>query len=154
MERRQTTIAARCRPPVCTIALAVATALAGGAAHAGHLPRVATPLLLHLEGYVGAAPAGFSREAHLIMQYQGKDYEFDLMKMLVVTGDRSYAQVLQDVTPYRVNFILRGTMLSLAPLIGATAGQKLAIAARYRTGTRDLLIDAITPVSDPTPTPP
>jgi len=132
----------------------VAIILLSTASHAVRLPRTAAPLLLRLEGYVGGAPSGVAREAHLIMQYQGKDFEFDLVKMVVVTGDRSYSQVLQDVTPYRVNFILRGQATALAPLVNSAPGQRLVIAARYRTGTRDLLIDTMTAAADPAPTPP
>jgi hypothetical protein len=116
----------------------------------GHL---AAPNLLRIEGYAGKAPADTRREAHLVMEYQGKDYDFDVIKMTVLTGNRSYLQVLQDVTPYRVNFIVRGTSAAVATLIGADAGQRLVITARNRAGSRDLLVDTVTIAVEPPATP-
>ena len=111
------------------------------------------PLLLRLEGYIAGVTPTRAADTRLVLQYQGTDYSFDVTKLVVLSGSRSPSQVLQDVAPYRINFILRGTSQSMSPLISASAGQKLFIFARYRTGTRDLLIDSILNDTPATPTP-
>ncbi len=117
--------------------------------------RASSPDLLRLEGYVSKAPAGTKPEAHLVLQYQGKDYEFDLSKMVVVTGSRTYGQVLQEITPYRVSFLLRGSSPAVGKLTGAAPGQKLIVLGRHRAGSRDLqLVDVIEAPPDATPTAP
>ncbi|MBI1813773.1 MAG: hypothetical protein HYR72_02210 [Deltaproteobacteria bacterium] len=117
--------------------------------------RAGSPDLLRLEGYVTNAPAGIKPEAHLVLQYQGKDYEFDLSKMVVVTGSRTYGQVLQEITPYRVSFLLRGPSPAVGKLTGAAPGQKLIVLGRHRAGSRDLqLVDVSEAPPDATPTVP
>lgn len=150
---RRGTVAAASRRHLIAAAIAVSSLAHARAGLAEHQPRPAAPIRLRLEGYASKAPTGVTPETHLVMQYQGKSYEFDLTKMVVVTGDRPSSQVLQDVAPYRVNFVLHGPLLSLGPLIGAETGQKLVLTARYRSGTRDLLIDSIVLAADTTPTP-
>lgn len=136
------------------IAAVIAAMLTTTDVRADRVERGSVPNLMRLEGYVGTAPTGVPREAHLVMQYQDKTYEFDLTKMTMITGSRTYLQVLQDVRPYRVNFIVRGTPPAVALLTAAEAGQKIVILGRNRTGSRSFYIDSIAIAVDPTPTTP
>jgi hypothetical protein len=135
-----------------------ATALAALAAISANaqtkrFPHQAGPSLLRLEGYVGNAPAGARAEAHLVLQYEGKNHAFDLTEMAVVTGDRSYSQVLQQVSPYEVSFFLRGSGPAVTALTNAARGQKLVLLGYNRVGSRDLMLAEVKPAAaDPTPT--
>ena len=128
----------------------------GAAADARRGPRLrgaSIPTLLRLEGYVGAAPAGVKPDANLLLHYRGTDYAFALTQMVVITGSRSASEVLQEIMPYHVSFILRGSPPAIATLTSAPTGQKVIVVGYHRRGSRDLLVDSVTePPPDPTPT--
>ena len=98
-----------------------------------------------LEGFVGQAPAGIKPDAHLVLQYEGKNYEFDLTKAVVLTGHVSPSQLLRDIKPGQNQLLLRGPAKAMGALTNASVGQKLLIYGYHRTGTRDLQVTKIAP---------
>ena len=100
-----------------------------------------------LEGFVGQAPAGIRPDAHLVLRYEGKDYEFDLTKAVVIAGRASRTLLLRDIEPGRNQLILRGSAKTMGALTNASVGQKLLIYGYLRTGSRDLQVTKIAPAS-------
>ena len=110
------------------------------------------PALLFLEGYVGEAPAGVRPQARLVLQYQGQNYNFDLTRTGVKSGNRSSGRLLQDIRPFQNTLILRGSAASVAALTSASPGQKLRISGYHQSGSRELNVsETRTEPASPTP---
>ena len=63
--------------------------------------------------------------------------------MRLLSGDRLASSVLDQVRPYRPNFILRGPVELLRKLDGARPGAHVTITGTYRSGMRDLLVGSL-----------
>ena len=105
-----------------------------------------------LEGYVGQAPAETKPEAHITLQYNRTNYEFDLMKATVISGHVAPGQFLRDIASHQNKVLLRGSRRMMAGLTTASYGEKVFIFGHHDTGSRDLhvtLIRAPSPNSTP-----
>ena len=98
---------------------------------------------LRLEGYLGALPPGQTTEAELTIQWGGASHPFQVTKARLLSGDRLAASVLDEVRPYRPNFILRGPAELLGRLDEAGPERRVTITGQYRSGGRDLYVGAV-----------
>jgi len=126
------------------VALILATALfAAQVANAATVWRASW----RLEGYVGQAPAGIKPEAHVILQYNGKDYAFDLTKTVLISGHVPQGQLLDDIERHRGKLLLRGKATVLDGLRTASPGEMLLIFAQHDSSSRNLQVTKITAAS-------
>jgi hypothetical protein len=103
----------------------------------------------HLEGYLGQAPAGSKVAAHIVLQYDGKDYEFDLTKAASTNPQVPGSQFVGDLKSHHNRLSLRGPAASMDTLRTAAPGQKLLISGYYRRGSGEM---QETMVAGPAPT--
>ena len=60
-----------------------------------------------LEGYLGQAPAGTKSKAHIVLEYNGTDHEFDLTDAVVLSGHSPGRQLLRDIERNHNKLVLR-----------------------------------------------
>lgn len=104
------------------------------------LPR---PNEIRIAGYIGEKPPGTVPETTWVVECLGKEYPFHVTRLQVLVGDLSYTDIIEEAKPYRVAFILRADDASLERFASTPPGQKIAVTAYQRTGSRDLLVAAI-----------
>jgi hypothetical protein len=100
-----------------------------------------------LEGYVGQAPAGITPDAHIVLQYEGKDYPFDVTKAVVTAGRVPKGQLLGDIEHHQMKLQLHGTAKTLDVLRKASPGAKLLISGHHDTGSGEMHVTKISGAS-------
>lgn len=100
-----------------------------------------------VEGYVGQAPADVKPEAHVVFQYNGQDYAFDLTKTVLTHGHVRPGQLLDDIQHHRGKLLLRGKAKVLDGLKTASPGEMLLIFAEHDGGSRNLQVTKISAAS-------
>lgn len=129
------------------LAILTASVVAGALAHAA-LRRANW----QLEGYLGHAPANTEAQARLILQYKGKDYEFDLTKAVPSTQHLSLNQLLHDLKSHQNKLLVQGPAAAVHALTTAAPGQRLIIIGYYRAGSgvlQEAIVSAPAPDSPP-----
>ena len=96
-----------------------------------------------LDGYVGAAPAGTTTEASIVLEVGGKRHEFAVTGTGVLKGKRSPRQILDDLRTKQNVLILTGPQAMLGTLGTTPAGQLVRITGLHRRGSNQLNVTAI-----------
>jgi hypothetical protein len=127
----------------------VAVSILATSLFAGPLANAATIWRANwrVEGYVGQAPAGIKPEAHVVLQYNGKDYPFDLTETVLISGHVPQGQLLNAIERHQMRLLLRGKAEVLDRLRTASPGEKLLIFGHHDTASRDMQVTKISAAS-------
>lgn len=134
-------------PWLLSVSVLLSSLVAGPLANAASLRRANW----RLEGYVGQAPAGTKAEAHLVLQSNNKEYEFDLTKAAMISGRGSHGQLARDLKPYQNKLLVREPAAATDALRNAAPGQKLLIFGYHRSGSRELQVTKISAAAPESP---
>ncbi len=106
--------------------------------------RAALPDLLKMTGHVGPARAGETGTTAMKLGVNGKDHEFQLATLEVLTGNRTASQVLSQVTPYTPAFYLRAPAKLLQRFTDATPADTVVVQGYFRrTSGRNLQVSEV-----------
>ncbi len=97
---------------------------------------------ISLEGRWGP-PASPSGAPVLTLGYRATIYEFQLVRLRVLTGSVLYSRILADVQPYRPNFLLRGPRAEMRKLAAIRPGEHVVIIGWIPAGGNDVLVSSI-----------
>ncbi len=98
---------------------------------------------LRMDGYVGAPPRDGRNLADLQIRAASKTRRFQVTGAKVLSGSALPANVFSAVRPFRPNFILRGPQSAIERFATASPGDRFRILAKWRPGSKDLLVSSI-----------
>ena len=103
------------------------------------------PVLLRLQGHVGATSEGDRRIAELTMRRGETVLTFQLNEIWVLSGDVASHDILSEVEGYTPSMSLSGPRDVVAKLEGAPADRLLDVTGFFRRGQRMLMLSAVEP---------
>jgi hypothetical protein len=107
--------------------------------------RMAHPIRLRMDGYLGPPHAGRQEQADLTLRCGSTDLRFQVTEAMVVSGGGLASRVFDQVRPYHPNFFLRGPEEVLKPISHAAAGTSWRLVGTWRPSTRDFLVGSVEP---------
>jgi hypothetical protein len=116
---------------------AVAAAVSSSADQRGIGPR---PLVLRIDGHVGAARPGEPGLTDLTLRRGTATIPFHVTAIRVLAGEAYGPDVLDEVAPYDPNMTVSGTTALLDRLANAPADEPLRVIAYYRGGGARMLM--------------
>ena len=111
-----------------------------------------SPIMLRMDGYVGAPPEDRHEVADLLLGAGQKNIQFQVTAATVLSGGTTARNVFRQVRPYRPNFRLRGAPELIARITDAAPAAQLRITGTWRPGGRQLHLSAVE--APPPATPP
>lgn len=96
-----------------------------------------------LDGFVGAAPAGTTTQAAIVLEIRGTRQDFAVTGSGVVRGKRSSRQILNDIRPKQNLLILMGPQATLDVLRTTPSGQPVRITGEHQRGSNQLIVTSI-----------
>lgn len=103
------------------------------------------PLLLRIEGHVGAPREGDRKIADLTMRRGDAIITFQVDEIWVLSGDAVGLDVLHEVEPYKPNMQVTGPRPVVDRLAQADPAQPLAVIGFFRGGQRILELSSVEP---------
>jgi hypothetical protein len=119
-----------------TVLLAVVTV-----AHAAGLAR--RPILLRIQGHVGAPREGDRKIAELTMRQGERVIDYTVEEIWVLSGDAVGTDVLHEVEQYKPSLTVSGPKEVLGRLTAASPEDPLEIVGYYRRGQRMLMLSSV-----------
>ena len=104
------------------------------------------PLLLRIEGHVGAPREGDRRIAELTMRRRDAIITCQVDEIWVLSGDAVGLDVLHEVEPYEPNMSVSGPPSVVDALAQADPAQPLAVIGFFRGGQRILELSSVEPL--------
>jgi len=104
------------------------------------------PLLLRIEGHVGAPREGDRKIADLTMRRGDAIITFQVDEIWVLSGDAVGLDVLHEVEPYNPNMQVTGPRPVVDRLAQADPAQPLAVIGFFRGGQRILELSSVEPL--------
>ena len=126
---------------VCAIAVALATPALAGFGRAARN----RPLLVELDGRLGAPRPGPAGETRMVLSYRGHDHPFALRELRVLESGPLASDVLDAIRPYGSKLLLTGSRDVLAPLATLPADGSLVIRGYLRVDSRYLNVSSLKP---------
>jgi len=126
--------------------LALAVLLAPTVGDARPLGSGTRPLLLRIEGHVGAPREGDRRIAELTMRRRDAIITCQVDEIWVLSGDAVGLDVLHEVEPYEPNMSVSGPPPVVDALAQADPAQPLAVIGFFRGGQRILELSSVEPL--------
>jgi hypothetical protein len=124
----------------------VATLLAPAAGQARRFGAGTRPLVLRIEGHVGAPREGDRKIAELTMRRADAIITFQVDEIWVLSGDAVGLDVLHEVEPYKPNMQVTGPGPVVDRLAHADPAQPLAVIGFFRSGQRILELSSVDPL--------
>jgi len=119
-----------------TVLLAVVTV-----AHGTGLAR--RPILLRIQGHVGAPREGDRKIAELTMRQGERVIDYTVEEIWVLSGDAAGTDVLHEVEQYKPSLTVSGPKEVLGRLTAASPEDPLEIVGYYRRGQRMLMLSSV-----------
>jgi len=104
------------------------------------------PLLLRIEGHVGAPRDGDRKIAELTMRRGDAILTFQVDEIWVLSGDAVGLDVLHEVEPHKPNMQVTGPPPVVDRLAHADPAQPLAVIGFFRGGHRILELSSVEPL--------
>jgi len=114
------------------ITLAASVALLAGTASAQiNSPY---PLLLRVEGYVGAKPEGVTSLARWIIAVDGAPYTMHITKLLPLGAQVAYWNIINQLEPLPITLTLYGDPSVLRRFVDTPPGQRISMTGNFTAG--------------------
>ena len=105
------------------------------------------PLLLRIEGHVGAPREGDRKIADLTMRRGDAIITFQVDEIWVLSGNAVGLDVLHEVEPYKPNMQVTGPRPVVDRLAQADPAQPLTVIGFFRGGQRILELSSVEPLT-------
>ena len=126
---------------LCAIGVAVATPALAGFGQSGRN----RPILVELDGHLGAPRPSPDGETRMGLSYRGHVYPFALKELRVLESGPLASDVIDAIRPYKSTYLLTGSHDVLAPLATLPADGWLVIRGYVRLDSRYLNVSSLKP---------
>ena len=128
------------------LSLAIATLLTAVALGGTRLDFGSRPLVLRIQGHVGAARDGDRRIAELTLRRDREMITFQVDEIWVLSGDAMGLDVLHAVEPYTPSMSVSGPRSVVDKLANASPDEQIELTGYFRGGQRLLGLSSVEPV--------
>jgi hypothetical protein len=113
-------------------------------------------LSVRIEGYVGTKPADVPLQVSWIVSVKGELYDLHVSKMVVLTGNVAYYDIITALQPYRPALTVIGDDEQIDLFATAPANQEIMVTGffQFAGGARYLMLSSVDYVGEVEQTPP
>lgn len=115
--------------------------------------RHVAPILVRIEGFVGAEPANLRPLVSWRVSDRRDTYDLHVTRLQVMSGNVANFNIISRLRPYRTAFSLAGDRQALETFAATPAGQQIAITGYLRIdrAARILMVNRVEPLGAPAP---
>jgi hypothetical protein len=106
-------------------------------------PRGPRPILIRIQGHVGAPREGDRKIAALTLRHGEGTIDLTVDEIWVLSGDAAGVDVIHEVEQYTPSMSVSGPKEVLGRLLGASPDDPLEITGYYRRGQRMLMLSSV-----------
>lgn len=112
-------------------------------------------LSVRIDGYVGSKPEEVPIEVSWIVSVKGEMYDLHVGKLVVLTGDVAYYDIITALQPYRPALTVIGSDEEIDRFATAPTNQKISVTGflQFAGGARYLMISNVDYPAEPEQTP-
>ena len=114
-------------------------------AFSAHADRAAKPVLIRIQGHVGAPRPEDRKIAELKLRDGNKTIDLTVAEIWVLSGNAVGVDILHEVEQYDPNMTVSGPSDVLGRLANASPDQRLDVTGYYRRGQRMLMLSGVEP---------